>query len=1402
MMKRRNRLISILLAAVMVLSIIPFSALTAFADGGYTVTLYANDGLGTQEQIENVSGLYVLPECTFAPPPEMTFLAWAIGSQSGEQKQPGAAINITGDTLIVAIWTESAAIYETRPNGGTTAVNGSFDIRYRLTIQPEMMYLEFYNDYQGKWAEKYMLATMPEYEGALTHFSVPTIHKDTAETVRFRLCACKDGINYYGNEFVVKYTDCRFVVQPSDALLTPGTEYEVTYAMSFVPSAVTVEYKQSDQWKHYSNADAAGASISGGDGEKVLNLRIKAVGDGEVYYSRVFTVRWADVTEVGTFAELLNAVNEDKIYIRLTNSIKDVVPDDELPTKHRLIFDGGVDYLLDLNGHTLEVLNHINEYYTANFSMIEVSNGSALEIQNGSLAFDNFYAGSNRKARGVVHVEDTSEFAATDVDMNNRYTGTVVSATADAKVTLLGGEYIVQNGFALYLDRQASLTLDNDIYIHTVMGDCANTQYVDGYGALYSESTGELVVNCAFFKSGIQVSNAQIGAFSTATHEVTINGKVLSEDIFIGNLTEARAQNKEYYWYSYNQNALESVENNSFVNTVRVISYEKKYPLEVKNGTAMVNGTPVTEACYGQSVTIVADTPEEGMEFAVWSTNGVVLEDYHSASTNFTMPAAPVYLAASYDKVKVKSIALTATVPVAGQSIADVAVNAEGGVTVEIVEWYENKILMDEEDVFIPGKTYEIKVLVYPPEGNRFDDVLTATVNGQSATVSANEQYAYVYYEVVTLPDNPFPVIYNAATAQLGVGGRLELDTTLMAEQSAFFREAYEAGTVEYHWYKDGELVEWAETSAYYFELEDVGCVFFVTVTVGDQTAWGYGCTVTNHLYQIFLNADEIIPGGKAPQISSATSGVEIVPDSLYIMEGYGLPAMDVQKMILIPGKSYILVGELMATGAANLPHGAYVHVNGEMLREGIDGTFRFFYEFTVPEADYPVYYQANGEIGIGVTLTVDIEKMCNESGTFQHACEAANPTYQTVFYQWYRNGERINGATKLSYTVTTADKNSYIHCKVTLVDGKYGIGEQFVISNVITVINLNMPLPVNGQNRIDKSEMSADGVTVTGIMWWPTETGATMQANDTYVEGTAYEFYIEVQANDTFLLDFTGEMTKLYVNGTEAIAGGSVPNQGKASYIGEMVATHAHQYSDEVWGYDEDGHWQVCVIPGCPDPNGEYGGYVYHYGGNATCRTAGSCKVCGAEYYGEHDVAVTNYVYIDDMKCGSYCATDGCDYLSEWSYHTGGTSDCQHKAVCDICHHEYGDVANHAFASGYEFSSADGHAHKCTTQGCAEHDALVPHGDANGDGKCDDCGYSMSTNTPGNDSEPGEDSKPPVDNPPAKDPGDAPGGLGAGAVAAIVIGAVVVVGFGGFALTWFVIKKKTFADLVATFRK
>ena len=262
-------------------------------------------------------------------------------------------------------------------------------------------------------------------------------------------------------------------------------------------------------------------------------------------------------------------------------------------------------------------------------------------------------------------------------------------------------------------------------------------------------------------------------------------------------------------------------------------------------------------------------------------------------------------------------------------------------------------------------------------------------------------------------------------------------------------------------------------------------------------------------------------------------------------------------------------------------------------------------------------------------------------------------------------------------------------------------------------------------------------------------------------------------------------------------------------AYTGEVTAIHKHQYSDTVWDHDEYGHWQPCIVPNCPDPNEEEEGYVEHWGGNATCQTQGTCTQCGAEYYADHDFSVPDYQYVDEMKCANFC--ENCDLWIDWSYHEGGVSTCQQKSVCDICHHEYGKLGEHIAKAEWK-TDENNHWHECKYCG-GEQLEKAAHADTDNNGKCDTCEYQMST-TPVNPDNPNDTPDNPnntPDNPnntpddpnnTPDDPTDDKDGLGAGAIVGIVIGSVAVAGIGGFALVWFVIKKKSFADLVAVFKK
>ena len=98
----------------------------------------------------------------------------------------------------------------------------------------------------------------------------------------------------------------------------------------------------------------------------------------------------------------------------------------------------------------------------------------------------------------------------------------------------------------------------------------------------------------------------------------------------------------------------------------------------------------------------------------------------------------------------------------------------------------------------------------------------------------------------------------------------------------------------------------------------------------------------------------------------------------------------------------------------------------------------------------------------------------------------------------------------------------------------------------------------------------------------------------------------------------------------------------------------------------------------------------------------------------------------------------------------------------------------NHTHSYSDEWKqTADEHYKECA---CGAKQYKGAHIDSNANGSCDVCGYVITESNDGT--------------------------LGTGAIIGIVIGSVAVVGIGGFALFWFVIKKKSFADLVRVFKK
>ena len=233
------------------------------------------------------------------------------------------------------------------------------------------------------------------------------------------------------------------------------------------------------------------------------------------------------------------------------------------------------------------------------------------------------------------------------------------------------------------------------------------------------------------------------------------------------------------------------------------------------------------------------------------------------------------------------------------------------------------------------------------------------------------------------------------------------------------------------------------------------------------------------------------------------------------------------------------------------------------------------------------------------------------------------------------------------------------------------------------------------------------------------------------------------------------------------------------------------------------------------------------HSGGNATCIAKAECEYCKAPY-GElepSDHASEAFAYRQDMDNPSLHTIHHacCDVFIGKDYHEGGKANCQSPALCSLCGTPYGekDYENHA-SDGYsyypdhdnkelhvkvaaccgEFAGTEQHAYGEPT---CTHAARCVCGAENGepiahvyDNDCDSFCNTCGEKTRADSFHVGKDGKPceVCGEMIPKEP------MSASGVSAIVTGSTVVASGGGFALFWFVIKKKSLAELLGLILK
>ena len=88
----------------------------------YTVTFDANGGTGTMAAVNDQLGEYTLPENAFTAPAGKHFAGWKVNGE-GSLLQPGAKIEISANTSLVAQWALTTYTVSFDANGGTGTMN-------------------------------------------------------------------------------------------------------------------------------------------------------------------------------------------------------------------------------------------------------------------------------------------------------------------------------------------------------------------------------------------------------------------------------------------------------------------------------------------------------------------------------------------------------------------------------------------------------------------------------------------------------------------------------------------------------------------------------------------------------------------------------------------------------------------------------------------------------------------------------------------------------------------------------------------------------------------------------------------------------------------------------------------------------------------------------------------------------------------------------------------------------------------------------------------------------------------------------------------------------------------------------------------------------------------------------
>ena len=360
------------------------------------------------------------------------------------------------------------------------------------------------------------------------------------------------------------------------------------------------------------------------------------------------------------------------------------------------------------------------------------------------------------------------------------------------------------------------------------------------------------------------------------------------------------------------------------------------------------------------------------------------------------------------------------------------------------------------------------------------------------------------------------------------------------------------------------------------------------------------------------------------------------------------------------------------------------------------------------------------------------LSKTGDEKGVYTSETQTVTYYYNAINPDTVVDGIKNNGVycEKAQFKVTSSDYTQVMAVNKMLtpdVDGIYTVsaadGTQTITLTDNEGYSIYLSITVNADHTMDNSDCTKESICSVCHKIFPAQTNH--KFSDTWTKDDTYHW--KVCEND----GCTVTTTKTKHSGTDA---GDCTTPVICE-CGEIVTAAKAEHSYGEWKSNGNGtHTHKCTTAGCTIEETES-----CVGGAATCKKRAVCTDCNAEYgtlnpanhSGEQVWVQTEKTHQKKYDCcgaevtniaghiweNGHCTVCGYDCI-----HKGGKATCTQKAVCNICHSEYGEINadNH---SGVEKWIQTATTHEKRYDCCGKV-TIEQENHKWKDGACETCGY------------------------------------------------------------------------------